>query len=467
MMLSGCDSGGSNAVLGSGGVGVSSGGGGTTTTSGTTGVGLTGGSGNFGGSGSGGTTGGTTTSTGSTTTTTTTTTTGSTGDNAAFLAQPLTGADFRTSIDAPADFDSVVVGNSVRTLILSGFGMGPNAGRLNYLDTSGTQGVNGLPMSAVNNNGTGNIPVSNTLTNPVDIEVVNNEVFITDGFDNFGDGRIIRISEISIAGGVMTGRWDNLTTVGDIPQNPMYMAFGGPGLSVYWSEYNNSTNGQVRRVSVTGVGNTPVTVVNDLNFPAGIAINPLTGSDLAICVASGGANGEVVLADASSLALPLSGTTQVTDVGLGGQQAIERPFGIAHDGANGFFFTEGFAMPSAGGPNSINTGGIVRFVPDGGSTATIVSNGLGSPAAAIDVVNLGGGETTYVLFSESISGTNGRFQRRVVDTSNVTNVPPTLVQDGLFSPLAVNIENINPVLVSGLINFTGPNNGLFRVYGTP
>ena len=165
----------------------------------------------------------------------------------------------------------------------------------------------------------------------------------------------------------------------------------------------------------------------------------------------------------------LNGDIDLAQIGPSDQ--ITRPFDVAYDGNNGFFFTQGNAIqpPLQGAPGPLSQGlGVVRFVPSGSTTSSIVFSGL-TNAAGIDAIDADGDGVSSVLFSESIALT-GTIRRTVVDTNNPTDMTPTvsgsdLVETGLFNPLSVTILSESAPSFIGVVNYLGgQSNGSLRSY---
>lgn len=469
LLLSGCDNGGEGVVatnVGGGGTTVTTGGGGTSGgVTGTTGFGLTGGTLNLGG-GSGGS--GTTITGGGTTTTTTTTTTGGSTGSSNFL-NAINPVDFRTGLNNPTTVASVRVSGVSRAVIVDGFRLGQANGRVLVLDDSGTfdPATGGFPILNIQRSQASTF--TGSLTSPFDVVSDGNSLYVSAGFDAFGEGAIIKISNLTLANGTVTGTWQNLTQNSQLPNNPAFLTLVGTsgGVYVYWTEYTSvAGNGRVRRI--IGDGSQPAEdVITTLNFPAGLDHD---GSSLVVCEAGGGGSslGRVIVA-------PLNATTtlngqnsnEVTEVTTAtGEQPIRRPFDVIFDGNNGFFFTEGAALSASGSaPGSSGQGnGAVRFMASGQTSARLVSNGL-DPCAGIDAFDADGDGTTAVVFSENMQST-GKVQRRLVDTGNVTLAAPTPVQTGLFSPLSVGLISETLPSVLAVINYNGgQSNGSVRVWG--
>lgn len=464
LCFTGCDSGGGDSGIVAGGDGISTTGGGTTTTTttSTTGFGITGGSmtGAFGGTGTGSGSGsGTGTSTGTGTATGTGTGTGGGG----FLG-PVTPSDLRSGLNNPTAFATVLVGGQPKTFFVDGFRAGQSLGRLLSVDTSAAAGPSGLPLQIVQAN-TGS-PLTAQLNSPFDMVSDGANLYITTGFGFPADGAIIRVSQFQVVGGNITARFENITAGVAFPVNPAFMTLvriTGTGDFVYWTEYSSAqTSGRVRRIRTNGSGTADI-VVNNLNFPAGIDHDT---ERLAICDSGGGALGRVILTQINPTQLPINGAdpsvvTEVTPIT--GQQAISRPFDIVWDGERGFFYTEGATIQQGGGPLALGPGnGAVRFIAEDETQARLISNGLNN-AAGIDAVN-SGGNVSSVLFSES-AALNGRVLRRSVDTTNVTNIAPSVVDTGIDFPLMVGIASeTNPTMVAIINYIGGVPNGIFRIY---
>ena len=464
---------GGGIVGGTGGAATTTGGvtGGATTggaTAGTTGVGLTGGSmaGTFGG-GTGGAAGGggvaTTAGGGAAAGTTDGAAAGTTGtpviNNFLDATSPTV---IRASLDNPTVFTELVVGGVPRVFIVDGFQLGSNNGRVFSFDSSA--GASVVQEILPNADST----ASAALTNPFDIVTDGTDLFVSVGMGSFQEGGIIRISNITDTGGVLTGTFEDLTDTAVTPINPAYMTLARQASGqtfLYWTEYAAASgSGQVRRVPTDGSGPVEV-IINNLNFPLGIDHN---GIELAVCdtAGGGGGNGRVILAPLAPAGI-LDGQS-LTDVTLvepaAGEIPIIRPFDIGFDFNNGFFFTEGAALPIPTAPVATGPGGgAVRFIPSNSATATIVNSGL-TNVAGLDAVDSNGDGITSLLFSESIDST-GTVLKRIVDTNAIVQTLPTTVDSGLFSPLTVGIlgEFVPEVLT--IINFDGgQGNGTFTGY---
>lgn len=460
---------------------------GTTTgggaTGGTTGLGLTGSTVGFGGSGSGGsstTSGGGTTTT--TATTTTTTTTGGTGNNT-FL-NPVTGTNFVNSLNNPTSFVTMNVNGNPRIFLLDGFRtQGAGTGRLLAVDPNGATPLTPIQVTAANGSDSRFTVGLGSLISPFDIQTDGTNLYLSVGFGVSNEGAILRVSNLQQTGtsGPITGVFevisdDNGTTASVFSVNPCFMTLVG-GLNgvdyVYWSEYSASTaTGRVRRCRLDGTGGLPQTVLEGLNFPAGLDHD---GLNLVICNSAGGAgNGQVLrIPFQDPLPTPAPGVGSATVISVlnqgtpNAQQAIFRPFDVDYDGNNGFFFTEGAALTGStgGNPGPTNQGaGAVRYLPSNSTVSRLVSNGLANPAG-INAVDTDGDGTSEVLFAEGSQTTNGRILRRVVDTANVSLAAPNEVEVGLLSPLMVGIvSNTNPSFFATVAFDGGVANGRMRFY---
>lgn len=470
LALTGCGSGsGSTGVL-AGGVGAAvdgGGGGAAAAAGGTTGFGLTGGTitGGIGGTGGGtGVTGGG----GTTTTTGGTTTGGTTGGSNSFLnvVQASIGA---ASLTNPTALAFGPVSGTDRTFVLQGFDLGANNGSLGVINQNGPfDPNNGFPVQIVQ--AAAGSPVTSVLNNPFDVVRDATSLYISVGFGQFGNGAIIKVSNLTETAGVISGTFENLTATSVVPNNPAFLTLvtGLPGGDfVYWTEYTSAAGGgSVRRIRTDGTG-TAETIITNLNFPAGIDHD---GTRLAVCENAGGgtALGRMLTAPINPTTIPLDGATGVTEVTVNGtEQVINRPFDVNYDGRNGFFFTEGAAIDGPGGglPGPAAQGvGAVRFIPRGQTVASLIANGL-TRCAGIDAVDTNADGVTGVLFSESIEST-GTIRRRLVDTANVTIATAATVESGLFTPLGVAIVSESLPSFLACINYTGGQNfGSVRIYG--
>lgn len=461
----GCGSsggGGEVANAGGGGNGAAGGGGGGAvagTVGGGTGVGLTGGGGvtgfgTGGGTGGGGGTAGAVTAGGTTTATAGGAAGGTGGGIVNNFLNAITPRTEFNSLNNPTQF--ALLGGRVYFLV--GFNSGVSNGRVVSFDLAQAlaQPTNQPTPTVMTNLGGG---ISESLTNPIGITVSGGDLIVTDGANTI-DGRIIRISNIAANGS--TGQFDRIANqAGLVLRNPSFCftAFVDGANFVYWSDYASLPFGAVRRARTDGTGNVDL-VVDQLNFPAGIATD---GTRLVICDSSGGANGQVVVAPLAFTGTLTPSSAGVSIVTTGGQQPISRPFDVAYDGANGFFFTEGGIIEAIGGPPTTGPGaGAVRFVPRAGTQATIVSNGLnqctGIAAAQIN------GTTSGVLFTEGVV-LLGRVLRRSVDTSSIVAATPSVVDTGVDRPFDVAILNVGTPQFLALLNYNGGvNNGLLKSY---
>ena len=491
LAFSGCGGGGgdntNNGQLGA--TGTTTGGAATTggggTTGGTTGLGLTGstlGGGGGGSSGSSTTSGGATTATttGTTTTATTTTTTTGGGGTNTFL-NPVTGTNFINSLTNPTSFVSMNVNGSSRIFLLDGFRNGQSNGRLLAVSPNGATPLTPVQVTAAAGSDARFTVGSGAITSPFDIQTDGTNLYLSVGFGVNNEGAIVRVSNLQQTGttGPITGVFevisdDNGTTASVFSVNPCFMTLVG-GLNgvdyVYWSEYSASTaTGRVRRCRLDGTGGLPQTVLEGLNFPAGLDHD---GVNLVICDSAGAAgNGQVLRVPLlDPLPNPAPGVNSATVISVlnqgapGAQQAIFRPFDVDYDGNNGFFYTEGGAIQAQTGPAALGPGqGRVRFITRTGSTATIVNDGL-TNAAGIDAIDSNDDGTSAVLFSEAIVST-GRVLRRLVNTNNIDNtVTPTGTDTGINNPLFVGIADEDDPLLFAVINYIGGQaNGIFRSY---
>ena len=470
LAFTGCDSGGSDpgVVLGGGG-GTSVTGGGTTTTTtttgGTTGFGITGGSltGAFGGTGgssgtgSGGSSGGSTGVTGGT----------GTGGNGFLGSVGI--VDLETGLNNPTDFNAVLIGGVPRFVIVDGFRQGANQGRL--LASNGTDFVQVGANQGTDPN------VGPDLDSPFAIVSTGTEIYISVGFGQTNDGKIVRVNNFVQNGNAINATFTDITANFTPPINPAYMTIvsninadgNGPKDFIYFTQYSSNTGGAnvVRRVSTDGT--LSQIVVNNLNFPAGIDHD---GVRFVVCDAAGGAgsNGQVIKFPITNVvSTPLNGSsgTDVTIVQPAqGEAPIVRPLDVVYDGNNGFFYTEGGAIQAQSGPNPLGPGqGSVRFITRTGSTATVVNSGL-TNAAGIDAIDSNDDGTSAVLFSEAIVST-GRVLRRLVSTNSINNTTaPTVADTGINNPLFVAIADEDDPLLLAMINYIGGQaNGIFRSYG--
>ena len=464
LVFAGCGSNGDGAVLGGGGNGVGATGGGGTTAA-TTGFGITGGSqtGGFGGTG-GGSAGSAFTGSGSSSAGNT----GTTGGNGGFLG-PVAPTDVRTGLNNPTAFTSITIGGNLRTVILDGFNLGINQGRLLVIDQTGNiDPQNGgfplIPVTAANTS-----PLGAELTSPFDmIQDLDGRLYISVGFDVANEGKIIRVDGFQQSGNTITANFTDITAARTPPPlNPAFMTFVGNingNDYIYYSQYSTGPAGLVSRVAVDGSENTDI--VNNITFPAGIDHD---GTRLAICDQITGGLGQVLLAPlvANPPAVVDAGSLTVVAPAQG-EQAITRPFDVDYDGNNGFFFTEGASIDPPGfvGPTPTGQGnGTVRFISDGTSIAQLVSNGL-TNCGVVDAADPDNDGTASVLFSESAqANSGGRISRRQVATNNVTLTPPSVVDTGVNNALFVAIGDEDAPVLGAAINYFGAQaNGIFRVY---
>lgn len=440
LALSGCDSGGSDQVLGSGGTGTggSGGSGSATGVTGTGGMGLTGGTvpttGGTGGTIGGGTSGGTSgTTDGSTDSSTTDGTDSPTVDPVVQFTQAVSLEVSAAGFTNPTQMARI--GN--RVFYLDGFNLGANLGRLMSFTVTSTAGGTTFSTPTQVTSVAGS-PESSSLDNPFGLTTDGTDLFITVGFNIATDGAVLKVSNIT----GNTARFERITldvSPGAIPINPAFLfvtTVDGQEYC-YWSEYSAlATGGRVRRVRTDAEGAVQE-VVNQLNYPAGIATD---GTNLVICDNSGGTGGQVV-----RVPLSFAGTTRTpsTNGGVvvtrfGSEQNIQRPFDVAYDGATGFVFTEGNAIvttPQVGiGP--LGTGGAVRYLPSGSTTARLIANGLNNPAG-VSAVSLNS-TNVGVVFVESVV-LNGTVLRRVFNPSTPILATPTVLDTGLDQPLSTMI----------------------------
>ncbi len=373
-----------------------------------------------------------------------------------------------------------------RIFYLEGFNLGQNNGRL--MSVTVTSGAGGTTFSApVQITATGTSPETANLDSPFGLATDGTNLFISVGFGIATDGAILKVSNLS--GNIARFERINLdTSPGAVPLNPAFLLVTNVDGNqyCYWSEYSALANGgRVRRVRTDAVG--PVqTVVNQLNFPAGLATD---GTNLVICDSQGGADGQVVrvpLAFTSTLTPSSPSAAIITPVT--GQQAIRRPFDIAYDGITitggsatpdfGFVFSEGNAIETPGtvvGPAPTGVGnGAVRYLPSNSTTARIISNGLtnvaGLSVAGLVVTNNSYWSSLGVVFTESVP-INGRVLRRVINTRDTfAPATPTPVAIGLNRPLSgmvfrsgLGVDDFPEFLV--LVNYAGGlSNGLLNSY---
>lgn len=456
----GCDSGGDNQVLG--GAGTTTTGGGSGGNGGNGGGGLNAGlnGGGLDGAGNGGGQNGTS-GTGTTGGGTGTTGTGTSGGGT-------TGNNFLNPMADPVSIDSLnnptqIIRLGNRAFFVQGFALGQANGRLMVANvtTNGNTVTVSEPVAVVAENGS---PLTESLSNPFGITTDGTDIFISQGINISPEARILRVSNISSTA-TPTARFENLTDDnGLILNNPAFLLVANinGGEYVYWTEYGDINTGRVRRTLTNGSGSTE-TVMNQLQFPAGLATD---GSNLVVADSLGGANGQVV-----RVPLAFTGNTprtpqsnDATVISPGTQQAVARPFEVQYDGSTGFFWTEGAAIETVNGVAATGQGsGAVRYVANNSSTASLVSNGL-TNAAGLSVASVGNGQMG-VLFSESIA-INGRILRRVVDVNNVTSVAPSVVDIGLNRPLDVAIVSATTPVFAAVVNYNGGQaNGLLNGYG--
>ncbi len=459
----GCGSSGGGTFAGGGGTGTggsgsgASGGSGTGTAS----VGLNGGSvtgsggQNTGTSGTGTSTGGTSGTSGGTGTTTAGNTTGG------FLG-PVEDAGQVASLNQPTQM--VRVGS--RIYFVDGFGLANN-GRLMYT----TVDANNNFTTPVQITGATGSPVSSVLVNPWGLVSDGTNLYISVGFNSPQEAGILRVSNINATANTAT--FTELTGAATFMDNPAFMLLANVdgGQYIYWSEYSSvNSSGRVRRTLASGNGQGAIQdVVNNLNFPAGLATD---GNNLVICDNAGGGTSlgrlvRVPLSFSNTNTTNADNATQITPIASQVSDPIVRPFDVAYDGLNGFFITEGNAINYPGSTTTLpqpNTqgGGRVRYLPRTATTATVVATGL-SNTAGIDVAQLTNG-SVGVLFSESIVST-GRVLRIVVDPTNVAVQTPSVVDTGLFSPIDVAIVDSARPLFLALVNYDGgQSNGLLNAY---
>jgi hypothetical protein len=471
LTIIGCDSGGDSQTLGDAGTtstgGGTGGSGGGTASSGTGSAGLTGatltgiGSGNGGSSGTSSTTGGTsgTGSTGTSTTGTSTGTGGSGGFGDALQPDPIGQI---TSLNNPTQM--VRLGNTV--YFVDGFGLGNN-GRLlaSSITVTGDTVTFGDPVQVTAKAGSAE---SATLINPFGLATDGTDLFISVGFNSPPDAAILKVSGLTATGGAISGTFSNLIEGADFPVNPAFMlvATVNGGEFCYWSEYSDqASGGRIRRVHTDGTG-TVDTVINQLNFPAGIATD---GSNLVICDSGGGQSslGQVV-----RVPLSFTGTTPRTPqsadanvIGVAtGDQAISRPFDVDFVSGAGFYFTEGNAIEGTGPGPLGQSAGTVRFLPTSSTTSQVVVDSV-TNGAGIDAVSLGNG-SVGLAYVESISAPNGRVMRAVVSSTTPAVVTPSQIDTGLSFPLDIAVVSPTVPVFAALINYNGGQaSGLLNVYG--
>lgn len=443
-----------------------------------------------GGGGGGGASGGTGTSTGGTTGTNTTTGTtgGSTGAIPFNRTLQTTPAVSLSALNNPTQV--VRLNNTV--FILDGFGLGNN-GRLLASTVTIT---NGVPTFSTPVRITARTPDSNvtdTLVNPYGLATNGTDLFVSVGFGSFGNGAIIKVNNIAAQGnGQFVATYENITdtltgTAGGStaatanPVNPAYMLIGTVDGSeyVYWTEYaQQNSSGGVRRIRTSpSATETADTIVNGLNFPAGLASD---GNSLIIADSGGGqaSIGQVIRVPVSfpagsvpSTPTTVNGATSNNVVGVvAGDQAISRPFDVVYDGNTGFFFTEGNAIATTSGLGPLGqSAGTVRYLPSSTisstapGTARVVVDSV-TNGAGLDVASLGGGNVG-VLYTESLSNPNGRVMRAVVSTTNPVAVTPSQVDTGLNLPLDVAIVSPTVPVFGAIVGYNAAQaNGLFNVY---
>ena len=473
---------------GTGGSGTGTVGGGTSGGS----AGLTGATvvGSGGGGGGGGSSSGTGTGT-STGTSGTGTSTGTSGGATAAVPfnnrlQP-TPAVSLTGLNNPTQV--VRLNNTV--FILDGFGLGNN-GRLQASTVTIT---NGVPTFSTPVRITARTPesnVSDTLANPYGLATNGTDLFLSVGFGSFGNGAIIKVSNISAqSNGQFVATYENITDTltgtgaGSTaatanPVNPAFMLVGTVDGSeyVYWSEYTQqNSSGGVRRIRTSpSATETADTIVNGLNFPAGLATD---GTNLIIADSGGGqaSIGQVIRVPVSfptgtvaATPTTINGAASNNVVGVvTGDQAISRPFDVVYDGNTGFFFTEGNAIANSSLGSLGQSAGTVRYLPSSTisstapGTARVVVDSV-TNGAGLDVVSLGGGNVG-VLYTESVSSPNGRVMRAVVSTANPQVVTPNQVDTGLNLPLDTAIISPTVPIFSAVVGYNAAQaNGLLNVY---
>lgn len=461
LVLTGCGSSGGGEVFASAGTGSSTGGSGSSGGgTGSTGMGLTGGT--VPTTGGGGGTGG-----GSSTTGTGTTDGGSTdggGDDGGTTdgggGDPVSLFNRSVSLEtstppAAGTFNPtqiVRIGN--RVFYLDGFILGQDNGRLMSFTVnstaSGTTFSTPGPITAA-----GGSTESSSLDNPFGLATNGTDLFISVGYNIATDGAILKVSNIT----GNTGTFERLTldvTPGAIPLNPLFLftADVDGNEYVYWSEYSAlASGGRVRRVRSDGGG--PVQeVLNQLNFPAGIATD---GVNLVVCDNLGGTGGQVVKAPLSFTGgaprTPSTGGAVVVSR-FGSEQNIQRPFDVAYDGATGFVFTEGNAIvpPSGTSPGPLGTGGAVRYLASSSTTARLIANGLNNPSG-VRAVRLNS-NNVGVTFVESVF-LNGTLKRTVFNPGAPTLATAATLATGLDLPLSTFIFSSTTPEFLISVNYSG------------
>lgn len=470
LALAGCDSGGSDPVIGSSGSG-SDGGGGVSGTgsSGTgTGMGLTGADSPTTGTGGGNNGGGTTTTATSPTATTPTTTTTDGSDDGPTV-DPVTAFTRAVTLEASVigiinPTQMVRVGN--RVFYLDGFNSGQDNGRLMVTTITRTATSTTFSAPVAITATPDSFPETESLDNPFGLVADGTDLYISVGYGISTDGAILKVSNFS----GNTARFERITLdvgPGAVPLNPtfLFIANADGQKYCYWSEYSAvGGGGRVRRVRTDAVGGVQE-VLNQLNFPAGIATD---GTNMVVCDSNGGTGGQVVRVPLSFTGVtprtPTTGGGTVVSV-TAGEQNIQRPFDVVYDGATGFVFTEGNAIvtfPTNLGPGPLGTGGAVRYLPRTSTTAKLIANGLNNPsgvsAVSLNATNVG------VAFVESVN-LNGTLKRRVFNPASPALDVPVQLATGLNLPLSTLIVDAATPEFLVSVNYSGGNpTGLVSSY---
>ena len=370
-----------------------------------------------------------------------------------------------------------IVTAGTRVYYIGGLAAGQNNGRLFVAEVPSPFAPNPVPTFLEVGAAAGS-PEVNTFNNPFGLVALDpssntSDLFVSTGFNINLDGRIIRISNVTIAGGVATAtftRVGNNAGTGAIV-NPAFLMIangvnGATNSHLYWTEYvgAGAPGGRVRRIRIdAAAGANPVAedIFQGLSFPAGLAHN---GQDLYVCDSAGGANGQVLRTPLNFGGTVLNATSTdvfvVAPIAAEVGNAIARPFDITYDGRNGMFFTEGGIIQLAGfvGPTSPGPGtGRVRYLPTGSSEAAVVSTGL-NPVGGIAATPLSAapGTVSGLVFTEVLQ-LNGTVRRISVDTAAVVAANPEVIATGRNSPFDVAIINIFQPLFVVTENYFGGN----------
>ena len=159
---------------------------------------------------------------------------GGTGDNttadSGYLAD-VTALDAVLSLNNPTAFAFVTINGQRELAFIDGFNLGSNEGRLMLVNPfDQNAGANGLPVVQIMAT-TGIDPdLGPALDRPFDLISDGTNLYVSVGFGLANEGKILKVSNITLQNGTATADFEDLTDDFQLPLNPLFMTLvTGPG----------------------------------------------------------------------------------------------------------------------------------------------------------------------------------------------------------------------------------------------